>query len=47
MTYNQIYKPEECHDMNDIRTEIDHIDYAVIQLLSARFEYVKAPVNLK
>ncbi len=47
MAYNQIYKPEDCHGINDIRTEIDHIDYAVIQLLSARFEYVKAASKFK
>ncbi|WP_416380194.1 MULTISPECIES: chorismate mutase [unclassified Gilliamella] len=33
--------------MNDIRAEIDRIDHLVIQLLAARFEYVKAASQFK
>ena len=40
-------KPSECNNINDIRTEIDRIDYAVIQLISQRFEYVKAASKFK
>ncbi|WP_353847086.1 chorismate mutase [Snodgrassella sp.] len=33
--------------MSDIRKEIDHIDYTLIQLLSVRFNYVKAASKFK
>lgn len=45
--YQPKYCPEDCRDMNDIRSEIDHIDYAVIQLLSRRYDYVKAASQFK
>lgn len=45
--YQAKYRPKDCRDMNDIRSEIDHIDYAVIQLLSRRFHYVKAASQFK
>ncbi|MCO6515096.1 MAG: chorismate mutase [Snodgrassella sp.] len=47
MQYHPVYSPAECHDMGDIRKEIDHIDYTVIQLLSVRFNYVKAASKFK
>ena len=40
-------KPDECLNMQDIRTEIDAIDRQVIQLLGKRFEYVKAAAPFK
>jgi chorismate mutase len=47
MQYHPVLLPAECHDMSDIRREIDHIDYTVIQLLSARFNYVKTASKFK
>ncbi|WP_239423773.1 chorismate mutase [Snodgrassella communis] len=47
MQYHPVHAPAECHDMSDIRKEIDHIDYTVIQLLSVRFNYVKAASKFK
>lgn len=40
-------QPEECLNMQDIRTEIDAIDRQVIQLLGKRFDYVKAAAPFK
>ena len=39
--------PEECENINDIRTEIDNIDRKVIDLLGKRFGYVKEVVKFK
>ena len=39
--------PDECSDMNDIRSEIDHLDQAVIKLLGLRFKYVLAASKFK
>jgi isochorismate pyruvate lyase len=39
--------PEECHNMTDIRTEIDFIDRQIIALLGKRFNYVKAASEFK
>ena len=33
-------RPNECRDMQDIRTEIDRIDREIIGLLGRRFQYV-------
>lgn len=40
-------KSEECHDMQGIRNEIDIIDKNIIDLLGARFEYVKSASKFK
>ena len=40
-------RPNECRDMQDIRTEIDRIDREVIALLSQRFQYVQAAAPFK
>ncbi len=40
-------KPEECLDMQEIRTEIDTIDKNIIELLGNRFKYVKAASKFK
>lgn len=45
--YNTTHLPNDCSDINDIRNEIDNIDHLVIQLLSTRFEYVKAASRFK
>lgn len=47
MSYQATKSPTECQNMNDIRTEIDSIDYAVIELLATRFEYVKSASKFK
>lgn len=39
--------PEECADVQDIRSEIDHIDKEIITLIGRRFEYVKAAAKFK
>ncbi|OTQ49923.1 chorismate mutase [Gilliamella apis] len=45
--YNPNILANECHDMNDIRAEIDNIDHLVIQLLATRFDYVKTASQFK
>ena len=45
--YHSKILANECRDTNDIRAEIDRIDHFVIQLLAARFEYVKAASQFK
>ncbi len=42
-----IKKPEECLDMQEIRTQIDSIDKNIIELLGNRFQYVKAASKFK
>jgi len=39
--------PDECRDMNDIRSEIDHLDQAAIKILGIRFKYVLAASKFK
>jgi isochorismate pyruvate lyase len=39
--------PHQCHNMLEIRAEIDLIDQEVIRLLGRRFEYVKAATHFK
>ena len=39
--------PEECENINDIRSEIDNIDKKIIDLLAKRFSYVKEVVKFK
>lgn len=40
-------RPDECTDMQDIRTEIDRIDREVVALIGQRFQYVKAAAAFK
>lgn len=40
-------EPDACADMNDIRTEIDRIDRAVVALLGRRRRYVHAAARFK
>lgn len=46
-TAEQHKRPSECTNIQDVRNEIDKIDYTIIQLLSQRFEYVKEVVKYK
>ena len=39
--------PEQCAGMTEIRTEIDHLDHAVIELLAKRYQYVLAASKFK
>lgn len=39
--------PEECTSITDVRNEIDNIDWAIINLLYHRFQYVKEVVKYK
>lgn len=47
MTYQNKIEPESCSNMEDIRTEIDNIDRAMIKILGKRFTYVKAASKFK
>lgn len=40
-------KPEECNDIQDIRTEIDRIDQEIISLLGNRYQYVQSAAKFK
>ncbi|CAI8800701.1 MULTISPECIES: isochorismate lyase [unclassified Pseudomonas] len=40
-------QPADCADMQDIRSEIDRLDQAVIKLLGKRFQYVLAASKFK
>lgn len=39
--------PEQCQGMDDIRSEIDHIDRAVVGLIGKRYQYVLAAAKFK
>lgn len=39
--------PEECSSLEDIRSEIDYLDQAVITILGKRFKYVLAAARFK
>lgn len=39
--------PEQCRDMNALRTEIDILDYQIIRLLIHRSSYIDRAVTLK
>lgn len=39
--------PDQCKNMHDIRSEIDHIDQSIIRLLSERSGYVHAAAKFK
>lgn len=39
--------PLECTNIEEVRNEIDNIDFEIINLLSARFEYVREVVKYK
>jgi isochorismate pyruvate lyase len=39
--------PENCQNIEEIRTEIDRIDREIIALIGKRFNYVKAAVKFK
>ncbi len=39
--------PDECASLEDVRTEIDRIDRAIIAALGRRFEYVRAAAAFK
>jgi isochorismate pyruvate lyase len=47
MNYQNTIEPSDCGTMNDIRTEIDGMDHAIIAILGKRFEYVKAAAKFK
>jgi isochorismate pyruvate lyase len=40
-------RPWECADMNQVRSEIDRIDAAMVDLISERFGYVERAWHLK
>ncbi|MCQ2246441.1 MAG: chorismate mutase [Bacteroidaceae bacterium] len=39
--------PGECTNINEVRNEIDNIDFDLIKLLSNRFDYVREVVKYK
>ena len=47
MKYQEKLSPQNCNDMNDIRSEIDGIDEAIVDLLGRRFQYVKSAAKFK
>ena len=42
-----INEPENCKSIEDIRSEIDRIDYDLIQLIAQRSKYVKNAAKYK
>ena len=40
-------KPEDCKNMDEVRTEIDRIDTALVTLIGERFGYVDRAWQLK
>lgn len=40
-------EPQECHNMQDIRSAIDSLDRDIINKFGQRFEYVKAAAKFK
>lgn len=40
-------KPDQCQDMQDIRSEIDCLDHTIIALLGKRLQYVHAAAKFK
>ena len=40
-------EPEDCLNIEEIRTEIDNLDREVIAVLGKRFKYVKAAAKFK
>ena len=40
-------KPNQCISLEEVRNEIDKIDYKIIQLFSERMKYVEAVVTFK
>ena len=40
-------QPEDCSNIQDVRTEIDNLDRQIIKLISKRFKYVKAAAKFK
>jgi isochorismate pyruvate lyase len=40
-------KPENCQNIEEIRTEIDRIDREIIALIGQRFNYVKTAAKFK
>jgi isochorismate pyruvate lyase len=47
MVIKNLLSPEECTGMEDIRSEIDLLDRAVISILGQRFKYVLAAAKFK
>jgi len=37
----------ECQDMSDVRTEIDRLDSALVELIGERFQYVERAWQIK
>lgn len=39
--------PQDCHSMNDLRSEIDALDTALVGLLATRSRYIDRAIELK
>ena len=39
--------PDECHTLEEIRTEIDEIDHAIISLIRTRFSFIHEIIKFK
>jgi isochorismate pyruvate lyase len=42
-----LIKPEECRSIDEVRQQIDHIDFEIIRLFGVRNHYIKAIVPFK
>lgn len=47
MKYTNKIEPQECMNMDDIRSEIDNMDRTIIEILGKRFKYVQAAAKFK
>ncbi|MFV0591604.1 MAG: chorismate mutase [Draconibacterium sp.] len=43
----KLKRPNECNSLEEVRGEIDKIDYEIISLFSKRLKYVEEVVNYK
>lgn len=40
-------KPQDCSDMSEVRSEIDRVDSALVELIAERFGYVERAWQIK
>lgn len=44
---NNVLQPEDCVDMRDVRSGVDALDDALVELLRQRFAYMDAAARIK
>jgi isochorismate pyruvate lyase len=47
MINNTRKSPQDCKSLDELRKEIDKIDFSIIELMGKRFEYVKEVVKYR